>query len=548
MGNGLRVSPLAEPESLRRIRRTDWIAIALLALGAALRLFQYAARSSFWGDELAIVLNVSQRGILSLVAHPLASDQMAPAGFLFLLKLIANVAGISEYTFRFIPLLSSLVALPLFALLCRKYLSRPAMLLALAAFAVSPPLIRYAAQVKPYASDVALSLLCLLAAQSWIASGSRRSGTWLAVAGAVGIWFSYPLMFVVASIGLVVLVHSVRQKSAELWKQTVAIFAVWVVSTGALALLEHHRFSPGTHSYMLSFWANWLMPKPLDLRSFSGYVVRLLRDCLTYFLRLPLWPVIFALLLAGIVSLVRRMHAAAALMILPLLSVLAASMLRIYPFSGRLILFLVPELFLLIAAGVEFIAAFASGFTSLERWRAPVYSGMLAVAVIPLCLWPIDRLPPPYYNSETRPLIAYLGAHRQAGDAIYVHNMAWGAYVFYGPRYGLRTDEAIVTSPVNILGPKPFVVLTDMDRLRGRSRVWLLFGGGYPVESSCVLKYLDSIGTRLDHQSAVNANIFLYDLSGRARLQQAAAESFIPRLRTDSACTSDAANPVGPQQ
>lgn len=60
---------------------------------------------------------------------------MAPSGFLVLLKVVIDVAGTGEHSFRFIPLLGPLLALPLFAKLARKCLSRPAMLLALGAFA-----------------------------------------------------------------------------------------------------------------------------------------------------------------------------------------------------------------------------------------------------------------------------------------------------------------------------------------------------------------------------------------------------------------------------
>ncbi len=540
-------SALPESGRYQRWRAIDWVVVALVALGAGLRMFQYLTRTSLWGDELSIALNVSLRGIYNLFTHPLASDQMAPSGFLLWLKLIIGMAGLSEYSLRLIPLLSSLVALPLYAIFSRRYLSRPAMLVALGAFALSPPLIRYAAQVKPYASDVAICLVCLLAADRWIEEESPRNALWLATAGAASIWFSYPAMFAVASVGLIALARLAFRLSSARCRQTCMVFAAWMLSISCLALFEHRRFSPDTHTFMLAFWANWLMPHPMSLQSVTSYLVRLGRDCFSYFLHLPKWPVFLSLLCAGFVYLVRRSQSAL-LLAVPVLSVLAASMLRVYPFSGRLILFLVPSLYIMMAAGVEAIAASALHAGTPAIWRAPMYAGVFSAGALLMCVWPLGKAPLPYYNSETRPMIAYLGSHRNKDDAIYVHNMAWAAYLFYGPESGLGAGDAIRTSPSSTPGQKPLAVLKDLDQFRGRSRVWILFGGGYPVEQTCALDYLDSIGMRLDHRTAVNASVYLYDLSHDWPFAYAGAENFFLRSRYDDACAYDASNPIGAQQ
>ncbi|MGC2638467.1 MAG: hypothetical protein WA294_14880 [Acidobacteriaceae bacterium] len=478
---------------------------------------------------------------------------MAPSGFLLGLKAVVAIAGANEYTLRLIPLLSSLLALPLFAALSRRYLSRPAMLLALGAFAACPPLIRHAAQVKPYSSDVAICVLCLLAAHWWMAAQSPRNAARLALAGALGMWFSYPVMFVLATIGVVALVRCGTRFSPARIRQTGAVVATWCLSFGAVAALERLRYSPATHSFMTAFWADWLMPHDRNLHSVSAYLARIVRDCLSDFLRLPKWPVFLALLVAGSIWLVRR-NGNAALIIGPVLLTLAASMLGVYPFSGRLILFLVPVLMILIAAGFEAAISYTLGYPPFRKERIPAWAeaAVWAGATLILCVWPLRNVHPPYRDSETKPMIAYLGAHRRAGDGIYVHDMAWLQFVFYGPWFGLRTDEATAMTPTPIsssaaLGPKPLVILKDLDSFRGQSRVWILFGGGYPVEASCAVWYLDSIGTQLDHQKAFNASLYLYDLSGAGR-QLPVAEVWFAGSRSAPACNSDKTRAVGPQQ
>ena len=63
----------------------------LLALGAVLRIGQYLAGTSLWGDELAVVLNVTSKHTSTLLAEPLNDCQVAPSGFLILLKLLVTL-------------------------------------------------------------------------------------------------------------------------------------------------------------------------------------------------------------------------------------------------------------------------------------------------------------------------------------------------------------------------------------------------------------------------------------------------------------------------
>lgn len=261
--------------AVRLQRPVDNMVLILLAVGALLRIGQYLAGTSLWGDELVLVRNVTSKDLFTLLTEPLSNVQVAPSGFLLLLKLAVTLIGTSEYSLRLIPLLSSLLALPLFTSLARKFLPREALLLALAAFATSIPLIRYAAQVKPYASDVTASLLCLLVAQWWIRANTLRSSLWAAATGAMAIWFSYPSVFTLAAVALLVLGCSIRRLSVASVKYVVAVLAVWLVSAATLAIVERHRLSPVTHTFMQGFWADWMLPTGSTLPHVGTWLVRL---------------------------------------------------------------------------------------------------------------------------------------------------------------------------------------------------------------------------------------------------------------------------------
>ena len=482
-------------------RNIDWAVVCLLMLGAALRLIQYLAKSSLWGDELAIVDGIYARSPLSLLTQP-TEGQMTPTGFLLILKTLSSLFGFNEYTLRFIPLASSLFALFLFERFCDKVLPRGAFLLALGAFATSPPMIRYAAQVKPYSSDVAISLVSVIAARNWLAHPTRRNRACLAFVGALAIWLSYPVVFILVGIGLTCVTQPRQQPSTSVGRQALPIFLVWTASAGLVGILELHRFSKGTHAFMMDFWADWMLPRDKNLQAISAYLLRINRDFFSYFLHLPKWPVFLALFVLGLWYVCKHTKFAW-LVVFPILIALFASMLDLYPFAGRLVLFLVPNVYVLIAAGIEALACSAPAFRNHPNWRTPIF---LASAFV-FCLWPLRKAHPIFHNSETRPMIAYLGRHYSPSDVIYVHDMAWRAFGFYGADFGLRQENATKTTEQSVLGPKPFIVLKDLENFRGRPRVWILFASGYRVEQSCPVLYLDTIGKRLDYQSSIDASL-----------------------------------------
>ena len=410
-----------------------------------------------------------------------------------------------------------------------------ARLLALAAFSTSIPLIRYAAQMKPYSSDVAASLLCLLVGHSWMKATSLRASLWAAATGAIVVWFSYPSVFTLAAVALLMLWHSARRLSPASVKHVLAVLSVWVASAAALAVCEHHRLSPETHTYMQTFWADWMLPTELTLPHLAAWLVRLPRDFVYEFLHLPKWRSFCALFLIGTCYLSRR-TSDTALLLGPLLMTFAASAMRFYPFNGRVILFLVPNVLLLLTAGV-LAAIAAAARLGVPRWgeQAVLVAAALVMAIVPL--W---KHPPPYRDSETKPILSYLGQHRLQGDPIYVHQMAWQAYEFYGPRFSLHMDQARFSSLRGTLtvvpGGEPLKIVKDLDQFRGCRRLWVVFGGGYPVELTAALWYLDTIGHRLECRSSYNAGVYLYDLSDTHRLSSAEAEDFLAETAQAKGC------------
>ncbi len=86
------------------------------------------------------------------------------------------------------------------------------------------------------------------------------------------------------------------------------------------------------------------------------------------------------LMVLGGVSLARRCRSPRAILVVPIALAMVASALKRYPFHGRLILELVPALFLLIAEGTEVVHRLDSGRVKL------VYKAVLVLLLAFPCL------------------------------------------------------------------------------------------------------------------------------------------------------------------
>ncbi|MFZ5833550.1 MAG: hypothetical protein ACOY3P_25975, partial [Planctomycetota bacterium] len=125
----------------------------LLAAGIFVRLSRYLLCFPLWDDETALVCHLLDRGYLDLM-RPLGHGQVAPVGFLWLLRASVDCFGFTEYALRLPALAASLLSLPLFVALSRRWLSGATWVLAIGIFSVAYPLVRYTAEAKPYGLDV----------------------------------------------------------------------------------------------------------------------------------------------------------------------------------------------------------------------------------------------------------------------------------------------------------------------------------------------------------------------------------------------------------
>jgi hypothetical protein len=486
--------------------------VVLVCAGAGLRLWQYFANTSLWIDEIALAENVLHRPLPALLREPLALDQVAPPGFLALAKASTAVFGESEMALRLVPLASSLLALALFPRLSRRFQPPWIVVFATALFALSPTLVRYGAEFKPYSTDVAAAVALTLIAFG-LGDPDASSGRFLRAAlfGGAAVWFSQTAVFVVAGLGASLAVLALTGRPRRLPPRLMAVLAVWTASAAAAVASGLDRVPPGMREYFDRVWEPSLPPATTWL--------------LVVVAGFALWI---------------RSRRAAVLLLGPVAVTLLAAGAQLYPFSGRAILFLAPVSAL---AAAECSGRLVEGLVRI-RVPLPVASALpaLALAVV------VVRDLPPHRAEEMRPVLANLARRRLPGDEIYVYYAAEPAFRFYGPRVGLGLDG---TSFGRCHRGEPRPYLRELDAFRGQPRVWVVRTHVYRelFEAEILDGYLSRMGSRQEALLAEGAEAVLWDLSNAGSLPADAAETQ-PLPAPDPAVTARLGcghGPIGPR-
>ena len=193
---------------------------------------------------------------------------------------------------------------------------------------------------------------------------------------------------------------------------------------------------------------------------------------------------------------------------LPIVFVLLSSGFKKYPFSGRLLLFIVPSMLIFIAQGADEIremirprdTAVALAFVVLLLLHPGLFAGYYLIK--------------PHLREEIRPVINYVREHHRPGDVLYLYHWALYAFKYYQERFGF-TDEAYVVGH-ELSQWKSH--LDDLNKISGHPRVWILFSHVFTSErrkeEEVILSQLDSMGTRLASLKQERASVYLYDLTG----------------------------------
>jgi hypothetical protein len=482
-----------------------WVVVAA---GALLRLREYAVDRSLWRDEAALVYNVLHRGYLGF-NRPLDFEQGTPPGFFVAVKAVIQVFGTSELALRAVPLLCGVGALVVALVLVRRHLDAPTGLVALGLMAASPSLIYFSGEVKQYSTDALVGLLILLAASTtWRRRYDLRSCVVLAAVGVVGVLFSYAATFVLVGAGLVLAWPVLRDRDWARTRRIVAVGVAWLFGWLTIyALFERHLDSD---TYLRTFWADAFLPIPptnhTGLQRW-GSALSTLFGMLTGNNAL-VW-LLAPIAIVGIVHLWRANRGVLGVLVIPWLAVVAASSRQLYPATERLVLFVIPLLAVLVAAGAVVLAEAVT-----SRAPSPMLGhAVLAVVVVVCAAVALHRFASPQPVEEMRPLYERLHADVRTGDTVYVAETAVPSFDYYRQRMGLPAGR-VVTGNASVSDPA--AIAREIDPLTSGGRVWLVTSAYWEPEGQTtpdLTAALDHVGRRVAEYDRPGSMLVLYDLT-----------------------------------
>jgi Dolichyl-phosphate-mannose-protein mannosyltransferase len=508
--------------------------IALLVLGCALRTAQYLGRVSLWHDELAIVRNLEHKHIRQLLTEPLEYKQVAPVGFVAAVALSSRVFGINELSVRLVAWLFGLASVLLFWRVAKRFASGAALVAGITLFAVSPALIFYSASVKPYAGDVAITLLLIfLALLHRERPDDLRTACIAGVIGGAALLFSYPAVLVTALVTPILLIAWSQTQSPPPLAPLAAMIGCWFAGAAlatAAALLVR---DPETVAYMNTFWGSRGGFPPSVHEGLAAFIVWVPRQIFTIFAHFLLYitaPPLLAIVAAPTVALAvvglpwlgRRSPWSMALLLAPIAAGLLGAFVGLMPFRHRTGVYAGSVVLVLSMVGLE---ALRTWMPRRIRWLTAVVATLVAG---PLALMVLLAARPPYPTQESRPVLQELARRRAPNDLIYVYCGGRHAIEFYGARAGLGGwvqggchDDILA-------------FLRELDAFRGQPRLWFFFTQSHGQQTTVIRSYLRTIGRERaaipdpDGSTGETETAgYLFDLSDPNLLGQAKAESFL---------------------
>jgi hypothetical protein len=505
------------------------LTLALIALGALLRVARYLSDRSVWLDESFLAINLSTRSYTDLF-RTLDFNQGGPIGFLALEKAAIDLFGDGERSLRLFPFLAGLLSLPLFYVVARRTVSERPALLAVLFFVVSEGFIYYSAEAKQYAFDIVVGLG--LFALYIIAVDRRRADAWLTaligLAGAAAIWLSHPAVFLLVGFAFGWTLAAFVRGDRRLLVHQGAAYVVWLISF-AVSYLVAIRDLRGLQETLAGHGNDGLVSgratlvKPIYLIfSEPGGIPRTAAG------------LAFLVAIVGAVAIALTRWDRFAFFAMAGGSMLVAAFLGLYPIAPRFLLFLLPFAFICLAQGTFRLVSSSSLAVSV-----PAAVVLSALIVLPPTGNAIRHSFSPPGGQQMEALTARVSERWREGDTLYVFYASQYALRYYlfcrdcNPHsnreralWPVRTSEGssdqfapalISDSPAVVLGrayPDPRLnYLRDIEVLGGKRRVWFLFTHLSPLGWNDVLPPLDLQGKQIECLYAGASRACLYDLS-----------------------------------
>jgi len=523
------------------------IQFIIIVSGISLRLFHYIYNRSLWLDECYLTSGLLHMNYMDLATKVLDYQQKAPIGFLWLVKLSMNLFGNQEMVLRMIPLIAGIISLFLYSRICSYFLKPWAHIIALSIFSFAPALIYHSVEIKQYSMECLATVAALYLFIAFKDQPEWKAKIYWGIFGGLLIWFSYSVIFVLAGIAGGMSIHYLLKKNWKTFSTNLLPFLMWLASFLINFLLFTHKHADTDWVvYFFKTYDNFMPFPPHSLHELTWFprnfmsmldyplglrwdLKELTSNFMASILAVPILPII--LFFTGIYTLFIHHRRNFYILILPVLLMLVASGLNLYPLVERFWVFIAPIFILFIAMGFEHYQYKLKSDKIL--WA--IFSLLIAGPIIQSVNFLI--YPEKFYKhkkSFERESLLYINNNFQPGDAVYNYWNNSPGYQVYKNLQNFKyhaiegrdfRKESVSLNDYNQHLEK------DFKHFSNHKRVWLVFNNLYLTDigdkaddpqwyyknqlspNNNLLKEMNKFGHPLKRMITKDVTIYLFGLN-----------------------------------
>lgn len=327
------------------------------------------------------------------------------------------IFGNNEISLRLFPMMAFFGTL-LFTFRVGKVLFNAATAFLSTAFvSLLPAMLLYSVEVKQYMVDACFTMLLFYLIVSLDLKNKSHLAL-IAVIGSIGILFSNVAIISLCACSIYLIVKTFRT-SKNYFSLLPIMTWVFAFVFYYLQFVRHHPSA----AHMKTYWADYFMPMNPFSSSFYTFLWSAIKDVYGNMLHLgDTWIAAFTIALISIFFMIKKKKTLQTLLLIsPLIIHLTLSAFKLYPFNGRLILYLVPITALPIAYGIMSFSAFISSRKYLTWF--PYF-----ISALPLLLLFIALKKFPYEKEELKSTLGYVNG---AGELVPL-------YVYHGAEHAMK--------------------------------------------------------------------------------------------------------------
>lgn len=434
--------------------------LLIVLIGIFLRTYVYLQDVSFFHDEGGLALNLIERSYGQLFFH-LDYCQQAPPFFLVMSKFMISKFGVSELVLRFMPYLFSVASLILFSSLCFKIFKNYfSVLVAVFLCSFSVSFVHFAQVFTKYSSDIFCTILSLFFVftvdfKKW----NIRKTLLLSLLTVISFWFSYTMVFNVFCFGLVFLIKAILEKKSYNIKKFMLFLAVNAV--GIILYILINLYASATSTGLYNCWVTiWgFFPKDFnDIKNLFLFhfnitsIVGIVITCLFFIL--------------GCITWYKKDIFRFWILFLPIPVVFIAGALHLYPASDRLLLFVIPNVIIILVSPVESVL-----------FEKSLFAKALVISLFAVFLESTHYIPYfityiknkyDYERSGVREYVSLLRKEKiEKNDIIFANLHCKESFQFYTKNTPISLRQIIYEEPFDPARP-----LKDMEKLPHKSNVY----------------------------------------------------------------------------